>query len=184
MSDGPHRSLPMRRHWKALAERAAKAAYAPDDVCESLPYALKKDILEGPVREVREIMNAATLFPSMRVEQLNALRKDYQSATSARLIDCAVVASADGLKGDAGSEAAVKNALEGTMRDALRGIEEHYLREAGSRRAGYVRGRLDAARHRTDCGAIARDLHSTNTPPVERSGPLRRRSGIDEGPPL
>mgnify|MGYP000557155652 CR=1 FL=1 len=74
--------------------------------------------------------------------------------------------------------------FEPAMRDALRGIEEHYLREAGSRRAGYVRGRLDAARHRTDCGAIARDLHSTNTPPVERSDPVRRRSGIDEGPPL
>src|SRR5258708_5420659 len=98
MSDGPHRSLPMRRHWKALAERAAKAAYAPDDVCESLPYALKKEILEGPVRKIREIMSGDTLFPSMRIEQFNALRQDYQSAASARLIDCAVEAAADGLK--------------------------------------------------------------------------------------
>jgi hypothetical protein len=125
----------MRRHWKAVAERAAKAAYAPDDVCESLPYALKKDLLEGPVREVREIMNADTLFPNMRIEQLNALRRDFQSATSARLIDCAIEAAADGFNGDTGSEAAVKSALEGTMRDALRGIEEHCLREGGSRQA-------------------------------------------------
>lgn len=183
MSDGPHRSLPMRRHWKVVAERAAKAAYAPDDVCESLPYALKKDILEGPVREIREIMNADTLFPSMRDEQFNALRQNFQSAAAARLIDCAVVANADGLIGDAGSEAAVKNALEGTMRDALRGIEEHWLRE-GSRRTGYVRTRLDAARHRTDCAALARDLLSAEAPSVERPATLRRRSGIDEGPPL
>lgn len=173
----------MRRHWKALAERAAKAAYAPDDVCESLPYALKKDILEAPVREVRQIMNADTLFPTIRVEQLNALRQDFQSATAARLIDCAVEAAADGLKGDVAAAAAVKNALDGTMRDALRGIEEHYLRE-GSRRAGYVRARLDAARARIDCAALARDLHAAEATSVERPATLRRRSGIDEGPPL
>jgi hypothetical protein len=49
MSDGPHRSLPMRRHWKDLAERAAKAAFSPDQVCEALPLALKCDILEAPI---------------------------------------------------------------------------------------------------------------------------------------
>jgi hypothetical protein len=44
MSDGPHRSLPMRNHWRNLAERAAKAVFSPQEVSEALPYALHRDI--------------------------------------------------------------------------------------------------------------------------------------------
>lgn len=185
MSDGPHRSLPMRRHWKDLAERAAKAAFSPDQVAEGLPYALKKDILSAPIAEIREIMGQATLFPHLQIEQLELLRQSHHgSAAANHLIDCAVEAAADGLSGDDGTEAAVKNACEGISRDAVRGIEEHYQREATSRSAGYVRDRLDSARQQLDCGELARELLSSQKPPSQRSVTLPRQSGLDEGPPL
>jgi hypothetical protein len=168
-----------------MAERAAKAAFSPDQVAESLPYALKKDLLGGPIAEIREIMGGATLFPHLMVEQFELLRQShYGSAAANHLIDCAVETAASGLSGDAGTEVAVKNACEGIARDALRGIEEHYQREATSRSAGYVRDRLDLARQQLDRGKLARELLSSQKLPSQRSVNLPRQSGIDEGPPL
>jgi hypothetical protein len=185
MSDGPHRSLPMRRHWKDLAERAAKAAFSSDQVTEGLPYALKKDILGAPIAEIRDIMGGGSLFPDMTVESLELLRQShYGSAATHQLIDCAIEAVTAGMSGDSGTEAALKNALEGGVRDHIRGIEEHYQREASSRSTGFVRVRLDAARQQLDCGGLARELLSLNKLPSQRSITLPRQSGIDEGPPL
>lgn len=43
MSDGPHRSLPMRRAWKKVAERAANPACAPEEIGNALIPALAQD---------------------------------------------------------------------------------------------------------------------------------------------
>jgi hypothetical protein len=43
MSDGPHRSLPMRRGWKRVAERGDKRAYASEEVSEAIIVALEQD---------------------------------------------------------------------------------------------------------------------------------------------
>lgn len=185
MSDGPHRSLPMRRHWKDLAQRAAKSAFAPEEVCEALPYALKRDILEAPIKDIRDIMEGGSLFPELRIEQLEALRETCRGSAPANLaIDCAIEAATNGFTGEAGTETALRNALEDTTRSALRGMEEHYEREASSRSAGYLRTRLDAARQQLDCGALAREILSSERPPSRRSVTLPRHSGVDEGPPL
>jgi hypothetical protein len=185
MSDGPHRSLPMRRHWKDFAERSAKAAFSPDQVSEALPHALKKEILEAPIKEIRDIMGGDSLFPEMRIERLDALRQAHRgSAAATHVIDCAVEATARGLLGEAGTHAAVKNAIEDTTRDALRGIEEHYQREASSRSAGYVRTRLDAARQQLDCDALTRELLAPGKLTSPRSVTLPRHTGVDEGPSL
>ncbi len=185
MSDGPHRSLPMRPHWRTVAQRAAQGAFAPEQVREALPYALKRDVLEAPIKAVRQSMYADSLFPELRIEQLEVLRASCRGSAPANLvIDCAVEAVRNGLTGDAGTHAALQNALEDITRSACRGIEEHHQREASSRSAGLVRARLDAARRHLDCGAIAHELLSPETPPTRRSIRLPRHKGVDEGPAL
>ena len=61
MSDGPHRSLPMRPAWKKLAERADKAAFSAEEVRDALPAALaedwRKEIPDSIVWKVREILS-------------------------------------------------------------------------------------------------------------------------------
>ena len=92
MSDGPHRTLPMRRHWKDTAERAAKLVYSPSEVREALTVALKRDLLEGPIQKVREILDARKpdLFARRQIEQLEALRGECRGSAAANvLIDCA-----------------------------------------------------------------------------------------------
>ena len=39
MSDGPHRSLPMSKKWKRVAERIYNEAYSPEQICEALSAA-------------------------------------------------------------------------------------------------------------------------------------------------
>ena len=67
----------MRPHWKDLAQRAAKSAFAPKEVCEALPYALKRDILEAPIKQIRDIMVGGSLFPELRIEQLEATQRQH-----------------------------------------------------------------------------------------------------------
>lgn len=185
MSDGPHKSLPMRRHWKVFAERCAKAAFSPDQASEALPHALKKEILEAPIKEIRDIMGGDSLFPEMRIERLDALRQIRRgSAAATHVIDCAVEAAVRGPTGEVGAHAALKNAIEDLTRDHLRAIEEHYQREADSLSAGFVRTRLDAARQQLDCDALARELLSPAKPQSPRSITLPRHTGVDEGPSI
>lgn len=187
MSDGPHRSLPMRKHWKDLAERADKAAYSPADVAEALPVALQKDFRDAPFEQLKAAFGVgeqAGLFPSCTPEQLDALRAACPGSSAGNaLIDCAKEAQANGLTGEEACQKATENALEACSRSAFRGIEEHYYREAPAHNARYVRGRLDVARGACDYAGLASRL-------LDQSGPkpsgasLTKRGGIDEGPEL
>lgn len=185
MSDGPHRSLPLRRHWQDFAQSAAQAAFSPAEVCDRLPQAVTRDILDAPIRAVQAVMGEASLFPEIRIDQLEALRAGCRGSEPAnRLIDAAIDAVRNGQTGEAGARAALQNALEDTVRSALRSIEEHYHREAGPRSAGFTRARLDAARQQLDCAALARELLAPGKLPGRRSLGPTRHTGIDEGPRL
>ncbi len=185
MSDGPHRSLNMRPHWKIAAQWAANLAHTPDDVCAALAHALKKDILEAPIAAVRDIMNSGVLFPGMRAEQLEALRACHpRSAATNSLIDCAIDTVASGTISEAGTVVAVAAALEDMVRAPVRGIDEHFQREAGARASRNVRTRLEEAMGKLDSFGIARELLSPAHPPSRRSIELPRHTGIDEGPRL
>lgn len=186
MSDGPHKSLPMRRPWRDLSERAAKAAFSPDQVREALPHALKQEFLGAPVKAVQDILGGgpqSSLFPAERVRQLEALRQaTYGSPAAKNLIDCAVEAVNEGRTGEVATNSAIANALDEYTRSAFRSVEEHYQREAGSRDAGFVRDRLTAARRSCDYDALAAEIASGSRP---RAGAaLPKQSDIDDGPPL
>jgi hypothetical protein len=186
MSDGPHKSLPMRRPWRDLSERAAKAAFSPDQVGEALPRALKREFTDAPIKAVRDILGGgpqSSLFPSERLQQLEALRSStYGSAAANSLIDCAIDVVREGRTGEAATTAAIANALDEQTRSAFRSVEEHYQRKAGSRDATFVRNRLNAAREGCDYGSLAAELASDSSPRAGRA--LPKKSDVDEGPAL
>lgn len=185
MSDGPHRSLNMRSHWKVLAKRAANLAHTPQEVCEAVAHALKKDVLEAPIARVREILNRDTLFVDMRIDELEALRSQHHGSAAANsFVDCAIEAAATGRFGEDATTSALSAAIEDLARPAMRSIDEHYQREASARASRTVRERLDAALCTLDCNAIARDLLAPSLPPSRRSVSLGLQTGIDQGPEL
>jgi hypothetical protein len=186
MSDGPHRSLPMRRHWKNLAERAAKAAYSADEVCEALPMALERDLREAPLAAIRDILSGdqGSFFANDEIERLEAVRQaSTRSAACNVVIDCAIQAVSGGLTGDAAFRATLEDACEAQVRSQFRSVEEHYYREASAGSAGYVRDRLDAARQQCDFKTIASSFMS-GSKPRRGAAHLPRHTGLDEGPSL
>ena len=185
MSDGPHKSLPMRRHWKDLSERASKPAWSADEVCEALPLALKRDFFaEAPLENVRDILGGgkqASLFSDDRLLQLEAARQTCPSVVGSILINCAIEAAASGLSGDAAYQSALKNALEECTRGASRSMEEHWQRESSARNARFLRDRLDAARRKTNFSDLAADIATQGR---QRAAALQlpKHVGIDQGP--
>jgi hypothetical protein len=150
-----------------------------------MSHALKKDILEAPIRRVRDILDGDTLFAEIRIEQLEELRADCAGSAAANaLLDCAIEAVIRGALGEAGMQAALASALGDVARPAMRNIDEHYQRKAGAGASRAVRTRLDAAFGLLDCLGIARELLAPPRPPSRRSIKLRQQKGIHEGPPL
>lgn len=187
MSDGPHKSLPMRNHWKRLAERADNAAYSAFQVSEALPAALQEEFREAPLELLKKALGVdgqGTLFTLQDPQELDALRRECPgSAAGNTLIDCAIEAVASGLSGEAACEQALASALDECSRSAFRGIEEHYYREAPDYSAQFVRSRLDEGRSQCDVSALAKDMLYAS-PKSVHVRTLSKYDGLDEGPEL
>lgn len=187
MSDGPHRSLPLRRPWKILAERAAREAYSVNEVGEAVAHALKKEFLEAPLGDICNILDGkgqTNLFIDNRIDMLEQLRDTCRgSAASNALIDCAVDAVNAGLTGKSAQIIVLKDAMAGYLLSANRSIEEHYLRKASNKDANFVRDRLDAAYQHCNFTRIANDMLTSRGRPSAVQN-LPRNLGIDAGPPL
>lgn len=108
MSDGPHRSLPMRRAWKRVAERAANAAFAPQEICDALIPALvqdwNNDVPPGLVRSVDDILcDQQEMFQGDKVSRLESLHASTAGHGLAKVfLDCAIQRATTG---EAGPEA-------------------------------------------------------------------------------
>lgn len=187
MSDGPLKSMKMRRHWRPFAERVENPACPLKEVCDALKHALKKDFAEAPVEKVRNILGGgheqASLFPQERIAQLERLRRECSGSTAANtLIDCAVEAVTDGQGGEDAVKDVLKNAAESYTHNQFHGVEEHCQREGGDS-ADIIRDRLQATRQACDYDALATDLANGDSISGKSSG-IEKHSGIDEGPPL
>jgi hypothetical protein len=183
MSDGPHRSLPLLKHWKKLAALAAKPAYSLGDVAEAFPLALQKDFSKKLLSIIHDILCAGNLFNEHYKDLLEAARSKYRGSVADNLlIDCAIEAHTAGLTGESAFRMALENALPAHALGICRQIEEHYLRKQPWSTAG-IRDRLKNARDLCSHVTIASEMISDK--PAKSSGyRLPKRTGIDEGPPL
>jgi hypothetical protein len=139
MSDGPHKSLPMRNGWRKLAERAANSNFDPTEISEGIPAAIRDDwSAEGrgqTVRELRTILEdgrQGSLFGQEREDKIDAL-KDVSAAgfpLRRMLIESVTEAAEAGQDAATAVQTGVERALaERIVRGALQ-VEEHYLRSA------------------------------------------------------
>jgi hypothetical protein len=189
MSDGPHKSLPMRNGWRRLAQRAANTNFEPTEISEAIPIAIKDDWnAEGcdqTVRELRAILEddgQGSLFGQERQDILDAL-KDVSAAgfpLRRMLIESITQAAEDGQDAANAVQAGVERALaERIVRGALQ-VEEHYLR-SGSEAAQSIRGRIGQGVANVSLKSLSDQLI---TPGSSSPPPASKRDGIDDGPPL
>lgn len=188
MSDGPHRSLPMRSAWKRLAERADNPNFTPEQVAEAMCAALaddwRKEVSPSLFEAVASVLgeNEQSGLFGGDANQLGRIRGVCDSPLAAAFVENASEMLDDGIRGP---EATV-NAAEAALRDRalreVRSVEEHYLRNATQPRAANVRVRLEAAVGISHLGELARVI-GQGAPTARRFAPAKR-DGLDEGVPL
>ncbi len=186
MSDGPHRSLNMRRGWKQLAERADKKAFAPQEICDAIPMALEQDWrAEVPRRLLRQVRatledDQSSFFEDQRPKTLEVLRGNTAGSSLATMfLDCAIQEAAGGKAGDQVTRDAVRGALMDRTARGIRQVEEHYYRESTQNRAMNVRERLESGVAQTNIPAIVDRVTGTDKSASPRM-PVKQ-TGLDDG---
>lgn len=145
MSDGPHRSLPMRRGWKKVAECGANHAFEPEQVSDCIAPALEEDCRVEMTPAFLDAFNGlyGSLFRNNLEPELESLRDLAGPGMGRVVIDIAIQLAA---RGETGPDAPVK-AITETLTDhagrCSKQVEEHWLRESSERRSRDVRGRVD-----------------------------------------
>ena len=189
MSDGPHKTLPMRPGWKRLSERADKASYGTAEVaaavCPALADDWRAEVPEGLARRVHQVVGADAggfLFADQVDRDLAVLRDTAPSPLAALYIDCVSQAHSDGFRGENACLAGAEAALNERAACGIRQVEEHYQRKAGVARTDNVRSRLEAATGEAPLRALAREVLTGRLGPAGQ--PPAKRTGLEEGPQL
>jgi hypothetical protein len=183
MSDGPHRSLPMRRAWRHVAERGDKGAFTIQEISEALVPAIEQDchadMTPGFLAGVRQILEEPSLFGNDLAARLEPLRSEAGCGIGRVLLDNVALLSAADANAFEIAQEALKAALEDRASRGARQVEEHYFRESSNPRAQNVRERLEGAISGTDFRAMAERVLSVNPRPTPAI-PVKR-TGLDDG---
>ncbi len=190
MSDGPHKSLPLRPKYRRVAERAYKPAFSISEICETAEAALIGDArmeLRSVVRQLIDIVSGADLFSRDSTEvqrQLKELRVDPAvHPLAASTAECTEMAVRQGLSGYAALEDGVATALSERLNANGLTTEEHYLAERGNGASRVIRERMrSVSATMEESGTffrIARSILGDRSVLVTRLPAAR--GGIDDG---
>ena len=183
MSDGPHRSLPMRPGWKKVAEYADNKNFARDQVRDAVEAAVekdwRKDVSRALVSSIREVLGGTTLFSEDTLRSVEDLRQTVSgSAMGNALLDHLACAIDGGMTGDAALRDAVVNTSVDQSARCARSVEEHYLRKSTVENSQDVRQRIEEAIQRADFNSLADRI----VEPVSRHVPtVEKKDGVDDG---
>lgn len=189
MSDGPHRSLPLRKSWRELAKRGDQLAYDSDQVAEAAKNALasdfKNEVAYPLVKALKDIF--AGRDNSLGILEIAALQlEEVRPLAAGSVFGMNAVAWSIQLvhEGRLGMEAfydAIGLAAKERGLANTRSVEEHYVRESNQRRADSVSARLQGA----ISGLSESELGSTLVnPQPARSRARQKRTGLGDGVPL
>ena len=180
MTDGPHKSLSMRRAWKHVAERADRPAFTPDEVCEKLVVALQQDwkaeVPPDLLRELRGIVcdRQGILFDDGQRDVLEALRPLAAGHTFGSVfLDFAVMAVASGYGGEEALVRAARDTIADVLARSERQIEEHYLRRCEWDRVSSLLTQLRIAKEKIDYRSLAAALLGHGDADMPAQAPAR-----------
>ena len=186
MSDGPHRSLKMRKHWRELAKRGDQHAYDDEQVLEAAANALNIDFkneikwqLIDALKSVFTGKNNSLGLPEIALEELRLAKSlAAGSVFGMSAVEWSIELIREGRFGLEAFYDAIGLAAKMRGFANVRSVEEHYLRESSVQRASHVSKRI--------CGAITNISEAKlgqllATP--ESVGPrrLRKRTNLDDG---
>ena len=186
MSDGPHRSLPMGRKWKKLAECVDNASFSVGELRERRDSAILGEFsreipnrLMSSLREVLSISDQGVLIAPSGGE-IEYLRPQANGTPVGNLLlDCLVESVSSGQTGEGALIAAFSEAATEILNRQLRGMAEHYQREARAKRAIHFQSRLGAIHDIRSMESLARRIVQGGSATVVRAP--TRYTGLDDG---
>jgi hypothetical protein len=185
MSDGPHRSLPMRRRWKRVAESADNKAFEREEIRNAIIPALEQDCMKEMSPEFLSNLRAVcsgqegSLFKNEVGPQLESLRDAAGSGIGRVVLDHAIqISASEKIERDIAGKA-LTNALTDRAARGARQVEEHYCRESTKPRANRVRERIEQAISHPDMEGLARQILTGKRDRSPR--PSIKRQGLDDG---
>lgn len=189
MSDGPHRSLPMGRRWKKLAECLDNALFSTDEVRERRDSAIlgefsreSSDTLISGLREILSSSEQGALFPPSSDEIENLRPQGTGSPVESLLLDCAIAAVNSGQSGESALAAACGEAVNEILDRHARGMAEHYQRNVGSDRASHFQSRLRVIQDSGSIDGLIERIVQGGRAMVIRAP--TRHTGLNDGVPL
>lgn len=191
MSDGPHRSLPMRPSWRRLAERADKRAWSAEDVgdafCDAVRDDFKRDVTADFLIALNGIIGASRqylMFAEHGADQLAELRAVTATSSFAEsIVDYVEIALRRGRVGKEAWQEGLQRAFLERGSEGLRQVEEHYKRKASQKAAERVRDRLEEGLRSKNFQAISESLLKQHRTDVVTRSTTKDRS-LDAGPVL
>ncbi|MER8764746.1 MULTISPECIES: hypothetical protein [unclassified Mesorhizobium] len=189
MSDGPHRSLPMRRPWKEVAKRGDQRTYDSAQVTEAATYALtsdfKNEVSGALISALKSVFNGrenSLRLPEIALDQLEAAKPlAAGSVFGTNAVSWCVQLVHEGRMDPDALYEAVGLAAKERGFAATRQVEEHFLRKSSQRRADGVSSRLEGAISGMSEGRLGSML--IDPQPIARRAPSKR-TDINDGVPL
>ncbi|WP_064707252.1 hypothetical protein [Rhizobium bangladeshense] len=189
MSDGPHKSLPLRHGYQRVAAWAFKPAFSINQVGEAAEAALLRDLAIEVAPTIKPLLaivdgqDLLSLASSMH-EQLDRLRVDPAVDTlAANAIEGAQMALREGYGGLAAMEKGLASALAERLAAGGRAMEEHYLVKAGAGACQQMRRRMnETITHMTKSGTfdrMAKSVLGDRSVSVARTPTVH--DGVDQG---
>ncbi len=183
MSDGPHRSLPMRPGWKKVAKYADSQVHETEEVCNALVVALEKDCRKDIPPKLIDLIRRACdppLLPDHTILSLEGLHSvTLGSAMGDALLDNVRRFIIGGKFGEAALEKAMLNTLLDHSARCKRQIGEHYLRESSVGRTQNVEQRVEEAIQVGALKSLASQLLSSRRPKsIHR---IKKHDGVEDG---
>lgn len=182
MSDGPHRSLPLRKPWKDLAQRGDQYGYDAEDVADAATYALASDFKHEVKASLVESLKAifkgrdnSLQSPEIALQDLEDMKKlAAGSAIGMNFIAYSKEMLSDGIFGEDAFHEALGAAIRSRGYANAMAVEEHYVRKSNLRRATHVKARIvDAISKFSDShlGAVV----------INGATRLRKKIDLDDG---
>jgi hypothetical protein len=185
MSDGPHKSLPMRVGWKKFAKCADKAAFEPDQLADLAIPALEGDWREdvaphlGALRKVLGDDNQPSMFGCANAADLETLKRlSPGNSLWHAVVDAVAQAVTGGRSGEDALLDGVTKALLDRGARGVRQVEEHYLRRTKEAHALKVGKRMEDGISSAPIEQTARRLLGIDRDAASRTPKLQ---GLDDG---
>ena len=186
MSDGPHRSLPMGRRWRKLAECIDNASFTLEEVCERRDAAVlgefSREVPDTLMSDLRNILcssDQGSLFAPSG-DEIETLRMQANGSPAGNLLlDCAIDAVNSGVVGEAALSSAYQETANEILDRHARGMAEHYQRETGAKRAAHFQARIGTILHQQSITDLTSRLVQGGRAMVIRAP--TRHTGLDDG---